>query len=815
MHIFQSTLRNIIGDELNVLRVFDVLSQSVFIIDSDGKCIYANPACERQFGFTKRGKLIGKNLEQVIDQNVPEGALKSEKRSRIEQVVPNNERIYVENKLILRPDSTTFLADYWSYPIKRDGRPMGNLIILNEVGDRLDIHQQLAELARFPDMNPGPVLQIDLAGNIIRSNSAARDLFSSKLEICCWQDICPGLDEKTWKSILKAELPISIERLIGDKTFIFSHRNDSESGHVFVFGTDITEQKRAEKEFRETDELIRSLLNSTVEGIYGIGLDGKCTFANAACIKLLGFESVDEFHGKEMHKLVHRSGSDGDIRSFEESHIYRALSRQEGAHVNDEMMFRKDNSTFPAEYWSYPIKQEGKIIGCVVTFMDVTNRRQAEQLQSDYTSALTEIARFPEMNPGPVLRLDATGKVLMANKAAHTVFVKPVNQFWKDMCPDIDNKIWTRILKTKTVVLERQIGNQDYIFTHRRDFEGNSIFVFGANITEQKQVEWALQQTEKMASLGRLSAGLAHELNNPASAAGRAGAHLNETLDAMQAVIIEITKLNIDPDLLVLLYQRVNEFRKRSAQTHNFSALEISDREEKLKNWLELRGVSNAWEIASTIFKFCVEQKDLDYISSLISPDILAVVIKWLCRVLEAYELADNIINSTRSISSLVNIVKSYSHMGSAPEKFVDVHTGIDDALSLLAHKMNQGIEIIKEYDRNLPQVQVQSSELNQVWTSIIDNAVYAINGTGKIVIKTFKKNKWLIVQIKDTGTGIPVDIQSQIFDPFFSTKAPGDGTGLSLSLSHNIIVQKHKGKLSVKSVPGETCFEIKLPLKK
>jgi PAS domain S-box-containing protein len=279
MHIFQSTLSNIIGDELNVLHIFDTPSQGVFIIDSDGKCNYANPACERQFGFTKHGKLIGKNLEQVIDQNVPEGALKSEKGSRIEQVVPNNEHIYVENKLILRPDGTTFLADYWSYPIKRDGRPIGNLIILNEVGDRLDIHQQLAELARFPDMN--------------------------------------------------------------------------------------------------------------------------------------------------------------------------------------------------------------------------------------------------------------------------------------------------------------------------------------------------------------------------------------------------------------------------------------------------------------------------------------------------------------------------------------------------------QGIEIIKEYDRNLPQVQVQSSELNQVWTSIIDNAVYAINGPGKIVIRTFKKNKWLIVQIKDTGTGIPVDVQSQIFDPLFTTKAPGDGAGLSLSLSHNINVQKHKGKLSVKSVPGETCFEIKLPLKK
>jgi PAS domain S-box-containing protein len=730
-------LNDISGDKNLSQRILDAISRGMNIFDSNGECIYTNPAYVNHLGVEDGIEFKGKNI------------------------------------------------------------------------------RGLAEFARFTEMIPGPALQVDPEGKVLLSNATARDLFGSNLQSCHWLEIFPDMDQKTWKSILSAQSPISIEQKIGNKLFIFSHRPDSQSGLVFVFGADITEKKKTDKTWQQTDDLVRLVLNSTMEGIYGIDLDGKCTFANASCVTLLGFDSADELYGNQMHNLAHRAGPNGQIRKFEESRIYKALVRQEGVYVNDEVMFRKDNSNFPVEYWSHPVIQEGELIGCVVTFMDATKRRQIEELQSDYTSALAEIARFPEMNPGPVLRLDITGKVLMANKAAHNVFEKPVNHFWKDICPDIDNKIWKKIIKTKTVVLERHIGNHDYIFTHRRDFEGNAVFIFGADITEQKKVEWALQQTEKLASLGKLSAGLAHELNNPTAAAGRAGDQLKKTLDALQSAVIELINCNVDQEVWILLSDRIKKVLQLSTQEYKLSPLEICDREEELMDWLEKHDVQNSWEIASIMVKFYVKQKDLDDISTILSPDVLKVAMNWLYCVLTAYELTGNIVNSTHNISNLVNVVKSYSHMGSAPKKYVDIHTGIDDTINILKHKSKNGVEIIRQYDRYLPKIQIQGSELNQVWTNIVENAISAIDGTGKVIIKTFRQKNWLVVEIKDTGPGIPKDIQSKIFDPFFTTKQPGEGTGMGLNISHNIIVNMHKGRLSVNSVPGETCFEIKLPLRK
>ena len=156
------------------------------------------------------------------------------------------------------------------------------------------------------------------------------------------------------------------------------------------------------------------------------------------------------------------------------------MKRGEGIHVTDEQIFCSDNSSYPAEYWSNSIIQEDKIIGCVVSFININERKRSEKLQSEFTNTLAEIATFPEMNPGPVLRITVDGKILMANEAAHNILGSmPVGTFWKDICPDIDKETWSKIIKTKTVVLERHIGDHDFIFTHRRDFDSDLIFVFG------------------------------------------------------------------------------------------------------------------------------------------------------------------------------------------------------------------------------------------------------------------------------------------------------------------------------------------------
>ena len=679
----------------------------------------------------------------------------------------------------------------------------------------IPLKDQLAELARFPEMNPGPVLRVDLEGNVIMSNSAAQNIFGSKLKECCWQDICPGIDKKTWENILKAKKPVAIEPRLEDKEFIFHHRRDFKGNLVFVYGADITEQKQAQRALRETDEFVHLLLNSTGEGIYGIDMNGNCTFANPACAKILGFDNVDQLLGKQMHKLIHRVRSNGEVCTIEESRIFKALMREEETHVDDEVMFRNDNTTFPVEYWSYPLKKEGELIGCMVTFMDISDRKHNEQLQSDYTTALAEIARFPEMNPGPVLRIDIEGTILMANEAAHNIFGKePVGLFWKDICPKIDKNTWNKILKTKTVVLERRIGNRDYLFTHRRDFDGNLVFVFGADVTEQKQAERALQQTEKMAALGKLSAGLAHELNNPAAAAGRAAGQLSETLDYLQSASLYLRKSNIDHVLWDSLIKRVNEFRERAVKPLTISPVEVSDREEELQNWLESHGIEEAWEIASTMVSSRIESKDLDEISSLVSSDAVKPVMMWLCQVITAYDLAGNVVRSANSISNLVNVIKSYSYMDQAPQKYVDIHTGIEDTVTILKHKLKKGIEIIRQYDRNLPQIQVQGSEFNQVWMNLIDNAIAAMGEKGTLVIHTFQEGKYLSVEIMDNGSGIPEEIQSRIFEPFFTTKDVGEGTGLGLDVVHRIVTNQCKGKIDFRSQPGKTVFKVCFPVK-
>jgi signal transduction histidine kinase len=175
--------------------------------------------------------------------------------------------------------------------------------------------------------------------------------------------------------------------------------------------------------------------------------------------------------------------------------------------------------------------------------------------------------------------------------------------------------------------------------------------------------------------------------------------------------------------------------------------------------------------------------------------------------------LIEDIGQGSLQITKMVKALKSYSYMDQAPKQPVDIHQGLNDTLIMLRNKLKMGVQVEQEYDDNLPLIDAYGSELNQVWTNMIDNAVSAMNGIGKIKIRTYRENSHLVVEIIDNGPGIPKDIQPKVFDPFFTTKAPGEGTGLGLSISYNIITQKHKGLITVNSKPGETCFQVQLPL--
>jgi PAS domain S-box-containing protein len=750
---------------------------------------------------------------------------------RIYQAFQKGEKTHVDDEVMFCADGKPFPCEYWSYPMVHDDEVIGCVVTFIDITGRRRTEElranhaaTLEQVARFPEMNPGPVLRVESDGNVCLANSAAREVFGDQIVGQNWLHILPKLNDGYWESILKANEPVPIESPIGDRYYVFAHRRDLDADLVFVFGTDITLQKKAEADLRvysqivstsndfislidrdyvyreanqsyldalakkrdeivghtvaevlgadffeltvkvhldraldgeparfhsqldfaaagnrildvrcdpfydtkgrvtgvlvdarditeekeadqalrKADELVRLLLNSTGEGIYGIDLKGDCTFANPACAKLLGFESVDALLGQHMHKLIHHTRVNGEPYPVEECRIYQAFHKGEGTHVDDEVMFYADGKPFPCEYWSYPVIRDNELLGCVVTFVDITERRRVEN---------------------------------------------------------------------------------------------------------------ELRQTEKMAALGKLSAGLAHELNNPAAAASRAANLLREGINDLQSVTIKLAQSRIEPEIWSLLTDCLNDFRERATTLADLTPLEAIDREEELLEWLELRDVENNWLIAPVFVSVGIETKDLDALAEKLAASLLSHAMMWLYCAITAADLSSVVERSSRSISELVNIVKSYSHMDKAPSLYLDIHDGLEDTLAIMRHKLKHGIEVVRDYDRSLPQVMARGGELNQVWTNLLDNAVSAMDGKGTIKIKTYLEDGLVTVAIADDGPGIPTEIQHRIFEPFFTTKDVGEGTGLGLDIVNRIVINRCGGRIDLESAPGGTTFRVRIPI--
>ena len=323
------------------------------------------------------------------------------------------------------------------------------------------------------------------------------------------------------------------------------------------------------------------------------------------------------------------------------------------------------------------------------------------------------------------------------------------------------------------------------------------------------QNESLLHQQEKMAALGTMSAGLAHELNNPAAAAQRSASLLRGAPAKWLELTHQLEALAFKENLSDWLDGFMREATRRFESPLKLEALEKIDLVEQLQDWLEANGIESAWELAPAIVNFGWNSESLDEMKS---KPIFQDAMQWLGMgsmiVTQLYEIQ----NTTERISQIVRAMKSYTYLDQAPLLEVDLHEGLENTLVIMEHKLKQGVTIKREYSPNLPRIEAYASELNQVWTNIIDNAVDAMNGKGEITLRTKEENDQVVVEISDNGPGIPKDIQSRILEPFFTTKPPGQGTGLGLHISHDIVVNRHHGQLLVKSKPGETKFQIILP---
>jgi signal transduction histidine kinase len=335
-----------------------------------------------------------------------------------------------------------------------------------------------------------------------------------------------------------------------------------------------------------------------------------------------------------------------------------------------------------------------------------------------------------------------------------------------------------------------------------------------------RNTELMLRQSEKMAALGTLSAGLAHELNNPAAAVSRSATQLRESLAGLQRYAAGLGALNPSPEAMTVVNTLRMELPQRAANPVRLDPLARSDHEGEVGGWFEEQGVDQAWELAPAIVALGWHAADLEDLTLPFTSDQKPVFLCWLATACAVYALLDEVNQGAGRISEIVKAVKSYSYLDQAPVQLVDVHEGIEDTLVILRHKLKGGVNVVKEYAPDLPRIEAYVSELNQVWTNLIDNAIDAMNGQGELRIRTYGQDKSgdggtyseIVVEISDNGPGIPPELQGRIFDAFFTTKEPGKGTGLGLHITYNIVVNRHRGDIKVESLPGRTTFRVTLP---
>jgi len=605
---------------------------------------------------------------------------------------------------------------------------------------------------------------------------------------------------------------------------------------------------------RESEAKFRSVMESAIDAIISGDAKGRIRSWNSAATALFGF-TEEEVIGKPIEIIIPER-----YRGSHKEGIHR-VSSGGPSHVIGKTVelaaIRKNGTEFPVELSlaTWFLDENRYYTGII---RDISERKQAEQKFRSVTESAIDA----------IISADHTGVIVSWNKAATNILgyteEEAVGQRLELIIPERFHEMhrngMARFTRTgeahvigKTVELAAKMKSGVEVpielslstWTVRDDRYYTGII---RDIGERKRAEEALRQSEqalrekteemkkkneeleetldklnamhnqlimqeKMASLGKLSAGMAHELNNPAAAAQRSAAQLQDIFARWQGMQVRMRELSLDERQTEKLSELDELAKQRSSRPIELNAITRSDREDSLEQWLHTQDIDATGDMVPTLVSFGYELPDLEELAGFFSAHQLPVVIEWLSFKFSIYSLVREITIGTGRIVELVKALKTYTYMDQAPVQSVDVREGLDNTLIILHNKLKQGVSVIREYSDDLPVIQAYAGELNQVWTNIIDNAIDAMEGKGTLIVRARKEDRWVVVEIEDNGPGIPPENLSKIFDPFFTTKGPGQGTGLGLNISRNLIVQKHHGQMSVKSESGSTCFSVSLPI--
>jgi PAS domain S-box-containing protein len=603
---------------------------------------------------------------------------------------------------------------------------------------------------------------------------------------------------------------------------------------------------------RESEAKFRSVMESAIDAIISGDVTGNIRSWNSAATALFGF-TEEEVIGKPIELII--------PERFRESHrngVHR-VSTGGPHHVIGKTVelaaVRKGGIEFPVELSlaTWFLDDERYFTGII---RDISERKQAEQKFRSVTEAAIDA----------IISADHTGKIISWNNAATRIlgytaedaidqqleiiiperFHEPHREGMKRVTERGESRVigstvelFARTKNTEEVPIELSLSTwtvrDDRYYTgiirdirERKQAEETlrlSEQALRASSLELKKKNEVLEQTlnrlqemqnqlimqEKMASLGKLSAGMAHELNNPAAAAQRSAAHLQAMFRQLHDALLQIGELNLDSKQLDRVLELDQLAKDRAKQPADQNAVERSDKESELEIWLGERGVEKAWELAPTLVKLGYDQSELQTLAESFTSRQFSIVIDWLGCTHTIHSLLLELSVGTGRIAEIVKALKTYTYMDRGPVQTVDVHADLDNTLIILHNKLKTGVTVRREYAEDPPTIQAYGSELNQVWTNIIDNAIDAMDGEGALVLRTRLDDPWVVVEIENDGPEIPEGVLTKIFDPFFTTKPPGEGTGLGLNISHNIVVQKHQGQISATSEPGKTCFAIRL----